>query len=44
MTRVGWKVKPNTIVTTVDMLGKDGTVTSTENVTYRQLKKLVKTL
>ena len=44
MIRVGWKVKPNTIVTTVDMIGKDGNVTSTENVTYRQLKKLVKTL
>jgi uncharacterized protein with von Willebrand factor type A (vWA) domain len=44
MIRVGWKVKPDTIVTTVDMIGKDGVVTSTENVTYRQLKKLVKTL
>ena len=44
MIRVGWRVKPNTIVTTVDILGKDGIVTSTENVTYRQLKKLVKTL
>jgi hypothetical protein len=44
MIRVGWNVKPDTIVTTVDMIGKDGNVTSTENVTYRQLKKLVKTL
>jgi len=44
MIRYGYKVNSNTVVTTVDIIGKDGNVTSTENVTYGQLKRLVKTL
>ena len=44
MIRYGYKVNSKTVVTTVDIIGKDGEVTSTENVTYKQLKKLVKTL
>ena len=44
MIRYGYKVNSKTVVTTVDIIGKDGNVTSTENVTYKQLKKLVKTL
>jgi len=44
MIRYGYKVNSKTVVTTVDIIGKDGNVTSTEKVTYKQLKKLVKTL
>jgi len=42
--RKGYKVNGKTVVTTVDIIGKDGNVTSKENVTYGQLKRLVKTL
>lgn len=44
MIRTGYKVNSKTIVATVDILGKDGNVTSTKNLTYGEVKKLVKTL